>query len=627
MIKGAAYSARRRTLRSLWIIFGLLSGALTIAPARAQDVQVASRTPGDQVLSQATLPAVLSTEDIARYRRIFALQEKGHWRDANREIAKLDDRLLLGDVLAQRYRSRSYYTSYAELVAWLRRYGDEPDAKWLYALALKRRPHGAPLPPRPTIVTASAASDDDLAPTPLPGVTGRRLQTLLPAEAHHAAALRREISDLAADHPRRAEHLLTSKAALVLLDARTRDDLRSAIAEGYLAQGEPQQALTMSAGNQTAAYAPIANWNAGLAAWRLGRLNEARRHFQALARSRGQSPWVKSAAAFWAARVELRARRPENYGYWLRIAAENARTFYGLLARHLLGVDHTQSFDADPFTEFDAQLVVGTKAGRRVLALLEVGEDAIAAAELRQLAARSSPTLLQSLVALADRANLPGASIRLAGLLADIDANGREIALYPVPHWRPLGGFTIDRALLYALMRQESRFAPRARSKAGALGLMQLMPATARAMARRTGAPLSRHGKTVRAALKHPRYNLMLAQEYVKLLLNNPHIRDNLIRFAVAYNLGPTAMTRWAAAHPEYRDDPLLFLESVPSKQTRVFTMKVLTNYWTYRERLGQPTPGLDALAAGKWPTYIALDDTTTQSAALAEDDGQNAQD
>ena len=624
MTRGISHFSARRTLHSLWIIFALAPSPLIAPFANAQELHTASLTPGDQVLSEANIPSVLSAEDLAHYRHIFASQQSGRWQEADREIAALHDRLLLGEVLAQRYRATNYHASYQELVAWLQRYGDEPDAKAIYALAVKRHPAGAAPPPRQSTANASFDGDDALlSPAPTPGWVGRALQTLLPSDAHRAEALRREISDLAGPDPRRAEQLLASKDAKLLIDSATRDNLRSAIAAGYLAQGEPQAALTMSAGNETAAYAPIANWNAGLAAWRLGRLDEARGHFQALARSPGQSGWVKSAAAFWAARVELKARRPENYGYWLRIAAENPRTFYGLLARHLLGVDRDPSFDADPFTQFDAQLIVGLEGGRRVLGLIALGVDELAADELRQLAAHATSSLLQSLAALADRANLPGASLRLAGLLGDSEGNSREVALYPVPRWEPIGGFSVDRALIYALMRQESQFSPTARSEMGALGVMQLMPSTARSMAQLTGAPLgARNSKTERRNLNDPEYNMMLAQEYVKVLLHDTHIRNNLILFAASYNQGPGATEHWEATHPEYRDDPLLFMESMPSQQARVYTLRVLTNYWIYRQRLGQPMPDLDALAAGQWPTYTPLDSATTQSAALEPGDG-----
>ena len=93
----------------------------------------------------------------------------------------------------------------------------------------------------------------------------------------------RQIRDLAATAPRRAELLLAGREAKRLLDGDARAALRTVIAQSYLAAGEAQEALVMSAAPQSADYAPIAHWNAGLAAWRLGRLDEARAHFQALA--------------------------------------------------------------------------------------------------------------------------------------------------------------------------------------------------------------------------------------------------------------------------------------------------------------------------------------------------------
>ena len=611
--------------RHLWIILGLTLTLSSAPAALAADVQTAELTPGNLVLREANLPTVLSQTDIALYQRIFKLQDDDRWQEADRVLAQLHDKLLAGTVLAQRYRDSSYRTSYAELLHWLERYADEPDAKAIYSLALARHPKGAALPPKPAANTVLPAVSDESGIEPRvddPLFVKQDKKTLLPAAARRAAALRKEIHGLAADAPRKAELLLAGNEAKDLIDTAARDQLRASIAEGYLAQGEAQQALALSAATETNAYQSLTNWNAGLAAWRLGQLDEARRRFQAVARSASQSSWVKSAAAFWAARVELRARRPENYAYWLRAAAENPRTFYGILARRLLGMSLAVSFDADRFTEFDAQLVAGTEAGRRILALLAVDQRELAAAEVTQLAANGSGTLLQSLAALADCANLPAVSLQLAAVLANADGRTHDIALYPVPRWQPLGGFTVDRALIFALMRQESQFLTDAKSQVGAAGLMQLMPATARSMAERAGVSLNSHNrKAERKALNDPETNLLLAQEYVQTLMRDSRIKGNLILFAVAYNHGPTATARWAAAQPALRDDPLLFLESVPWAESRVYAMRVLTNYWIYRLRLNQPTPALDALAAGHWPTYIAQDGT-----AVA-DNGRHAQD
>ena len=609
MIGSGTFFDTKKALRSLWIILGFAL-TLPVKPAAAADFKTAALTPATAALREADLPRVLSLSDAAHYRRSFALQQSGHWREADAELAEVSDRLLLGTVLGQRYRNPAYRASYGELVQWLSRYGDLPDAKAIYAMALQRRTKDSPAPPRPIEAAASHGIDDgEIGPHPADPLLRRDGHAVIPAVARRAAALSREIRSIAVHEPRKAELLLAGPEARAIIDPPVRDQLRAAIAEAYLSLGEAQQALTMSATNETAAYAPVANWNAGLAAWRLGRLDEARTRFQAVARSASQSSWTKSAAAFWSARVELRAHRPENYAYWLRVAAENPRTLYGLLAQRLLGIDHNLSFDADRFSEFDAQLVRGTEAGRRILALLTIDQRDLAAAELHQLAAHATPTLLQSLAALADRGNLPAASLELAAVLANTDGRSHDLALYPVPRWQPLGGFTVDRALMFGLMRQESQFVPHARNQSGATGLMQLMPATARSMAERAGVPLKNAGaKAERDVLNDPETNLLLAQEYVELLLKDPHIKGNLILFAVAYNHGPAGVARWQEARPEYRDDPLLFLESVPWTESRIFAQRVLTNYWIYRLRLGQPTRDLDALAAGHWPTYIALD-------------------
>ena len=588
-------------------MFAALPGTLATLPissARAESVRTASLTPGDERLRETDLPALLSADDAQRYRRIFALQDAGRWAEADQLMRGLDDRLLLGAVEAQRYLAKRYHASYGELARWLQAHADEPEAKAIYALALHRRPRGAPAPARPTnaVLPVRGFDDEDDA-------AGER--RLSPGQRRQARQLRTEIRALARSEPRRAELTLAGYDAKQLLTTAQRDELRTVIAAGYLAAGKPHEALMLSAAAHSPAYAAAANWQAGLAAWRLGRYAEAGAHFQAVVRMPGQSKWTVSAAAYWAARVELRDRHPELFSYWLGIAAEHAHTFYGLLARRTLGIDTPLDFENAPFNGTDIGALEAVPAGRRALALLQVGETGRAEAELRVLAPHARAQLLEALVAVADRANMPGLSLQLAARASEGGRLRRDHALYPVPRWTPLGGFTVDRALLFAVMRQESQFSPRVRSEAGALGLMQLMPATARAMALRTGVRLARGAHSAeREALTEPELNLALAQEYIVSLIEQEHIGNNLVLIAAAYNSGPGAVQRWEAT-PELRRDPLLFIESIPSRQTRVFTERVLANYWIYRQRLGQPSPDLDALAAGQWPTYTALDTTT----------------
>ena len=600
-----------RTWAGLGVFVALaavLPGSLTtLSPsAAAQSVRTSALTPGTELLREADLPSVLAPSEAQRYRHIFGLQGTGQWAAADRDIAALKDNLLLGAVEAQRYLHPHRRPRYAELSRWLARHADEPNAKAIYVLALKHRPADAAAPTKPIVaplVVRDLGDEAGDAPAAAPA-QGKSLTAL---DQRRADILQEEVRGLAFADPRRAERALNSAEAKRLLDADATDQLRIVVAEGYLAAGQAQQALALSATAQGAAYAPAAHWQAGLAAWRLGRLGEARGHFQAVARAQGVSSRATAAAAYWAARVELRSGRPELFTYWLGVAAEHPRTFYGLLARHTLGVDTAFDFESNPFTESDAQHLLDAPAGRRALALLQVGETLRAEAELRALAPRASAALIEAMVGIADRANMPALSLQLAGLIGEGGVRLHH-ALYPVPRWTPVGGFTVDRALVFAVMRQESQFLTDAKSYAGALGVMQLMPATAHAMARRAGVRLvGRDRRNMRDALADPELNMALAQEYITELMQNARIKRNLLLLAAAYNCGPGALQRWQS-DPQLRKDPLLFVESIPSHQTRIFTERVLANYWIYRLRLGQKLPDLDALAAGEWPTYTALD-------------------
>ena len=105
--------------------------------------------PRAETASGFTLPRVLSAADIDRYRKIEDLQEAGNWRAADKVIAQLENRILMGHVKFQRYmHPRKYRSKYSELKQWLDDYADHPDADRVYALALKRRPKGYKAPRR-----------------------------------------------------------------------------------------------------------------------------------------------------------------------------------------------------------------------------------------------------------------------------------------------------------------------------------------------------------------------------------------------------------------------------------------------------------------------------------------------
>ncbi len=250
-------------------------------------------------------------------------------------------------------------------------------------------------------------------------------------------------------------------------------------------------------------------------------------------------------------------------------------------------------------------------ATRRAVALAQVGQGAFAEEEIRKLAARASPDSIYALAALAEAMRLPGAQMRVAQQLRLIDGRRHDGALYPLPAWQPAGGFTMSRALIYAIVRAESAFDSEARSSAGARGLMQLMPGTAAVVADASGVTYQGSG-----SLYEPGVNLAVGQAWLQMLAGSPMAGQSVIHLLVAYNAGEGRLADWLAnqLHP-VRDDPLLFIESIPGRETRTYVKKVLANLWAYRARLGQPSPSLRALAENRWPDLELPSDGGSQHA------------
>ena len=346
---------------------------------------------------------------------------------------------------------------------------------------------------------------------------------------------------------------------------------------------------------------PERHWPAGFAAWRAGRIEVAARHFETLARAEHAHPAERGRAAFWAARANLKLGRAGRFVPLLEIAAKRPRDFYGHLARAVLGRSTTFFFDPG-FARGDAFARLRQEpGGRRALALAQIERLDLAKEEIQELARGADQELVTALIMLADALDLPATQVRLANGLA-VEGHYLHGALYPVPTWQPWTGFSVDRALLLAIARAESGFDPDAESHVGAQGLMQLMPQTAEGIARIAALQPPAEGD-----LHEPETNLAFGQAYVEHLLNMRGIGDNLIFVLASYNAGPGRALHWQRTLGA-ADDPLLFLESIPTTETRVYIKTVLANLWTYRARLAQGQPSLGDLARGHWPVYVGLD-------------------
>jgi soluble lytic murein transglycosylase-like protein len=535
--------------------------------------------------------AVLSPDDVLRYSEIFRVDDEAQWARADAVIKQVENPVLIGHALADRYLYPNYKPSFADLRNWLAKYADLPEADKIYTLALKHKRPGDQWPAKPVHVDLKFPQYPEESTVPdRAGTKERRAVT----------AIQRQVRLMTAhEQPSKAQAFLESGKNQKVLTALETDEMRVWIANSYFLQHVDDKAFALAhdVAERNRTSLPFADWTAGLASWRLNKIDMAQRHFEAVAHSTSLRRWNRTAGAYWAARANLVAKKPELVTADLQIAASEPTTFYGLLALRQLGQRPNFNWNLPAVTHADYARALNIPAVRRAVALGQVGEIDMADQEMRRGHAQASSDLDCALIALSAQYDLPGAQLHVA---ENSTAAGLDGARYPIPPYVPRDGFTIDRALLYAFMRQESRFKPQAKSGVGAQGLMQIMPKTAVHIANDKTLLRPRN----REKLYDPGYNLALAQNYITSLLRSVEPRGNLFMLAAAYNSGPGNARRWANDMASDNDDPLMFIESIPARETRIYVERVLANMWIYRYRMGENVPSLDQVASGEWPIY-----------------------
>ncbi len=350
-------------------------------------------------------------------------------------------------------------------------------------------------------------------------------------------------------------------------------------------------------------------WSYGLEAWRNGKKSDAAKFFSSLVdKQKDLSDWQYSAASFWAYRSFSALGDKEKSDYYLKEAASNPRVFYGILAYKQLD----KPLDLD--TEFvninseDVKKLYGKAKIQRIIALAQSGLNERAEVQLRLLFPSADKQEKWMMLSLANKLHLASSQISMA---KQLENNDRQLDMlkYPIPAWKPVGGFNIDPDLIYALMRQESGFHSSAISSGGALGLMQLMPQTARKM--QNAVVNDEISKSLN--ISEPVLNITLGERYVEHLLNNSLVNNNLFYMLAAYNAGPKRLKEWQD-NISYNDDPLLFVESIPYSETRHYILQVMTNYWIYSELDGKDNQSISYILHGNWPTYFPLNTPVADS-------------
>ena len=558
------------------------------------------------ILADVAGAEVLSEKDRKLYEDIFSLQDELKFWKADIKIKKLDNKILLPYVYAERYLHPQYYSKTDELNEWLKKYRYNVDAQRIYNLSVKKK--GRPPIKKPkkydSMPRGGSCHITDMR-DPVESLNNYNVRVKKGDVKRAKTLMRRIYRALKNGKTLTAKKYIESKEVKDSFADYDYEMARNALAFAYYIDGRDDLAKENAEKviNKYGDRIPLAFWVYGLASYRGGEYEKALDVFKRMTLLRTKLKGMISAGAFFASRSALKIGKYDEVNSLLKIAAEYPFTFYGVIAKRALGhirnIDfYDQAFENDDLPE----LKKDSLELREILALTELGKKESAYRQFKHLYLRSNLEKRKMLAGFAKKHDLMAMFDRLTLERGRLSTDDDDLTYYPVPQWQPHNGWQVDKALIFAFMRQESCFNAKAKSGAGARGLMQIMPKTAALLAKEL-----KIKDWNRSRLFNPEDNITLGQRYIEKLLNLPSIKGNIFFTAIAYNAGPGNLVRWRK-RDNYRSDPLLFIESIPSSETRDFVKKVTSNFWIYRDLLNKSNASLDAVVAGDWPLYTGLD-------------------
>lgn len=281
---------------------------------------------------------------------------------------------------------------------------------------------------------------------------------------------------------------------------------------------------------------------------------------------------------YWRARALAASDKPEEAARIYRRAAEE-RSLWGFLAAERIGAPYRLAHRPTPATGEKLARIAQSPAGQRISELRALGRDLDIRRELRWLTRNMEREDLMAAAVLAESWGLRDLAIftlAKSGFWDDLEL--RFPIAYPDLVRQQAAATGIDESWIFAVLRQESAFNPGAVSPAGALGLMQLMPATARDLARSLGEP-----HPSRRQLLDPARNIRLGSTYLARM--HRRFDGNPVPATAAYNAGPGRVSSWLPAAPMDAD---LWIATIPFRETRGYVRRVLAYRLLYDHRLGR---------------------------------------
>lgn len=359
---------------------------------------------------------------------------------------------------------------------------------------------------------------------------------------------------------------------------------RRVLSRELVDQGDMKTAYRIVAAHagETAANAADAEFHAGWYALRgLNDPATAAKHFERIA-GLAQGPISLSRAYYWLGRAAAAGGPGSARDYFSR-AAGYGTTFYGQLAgervgRQVLNIAHPQPSATD-HRNFSSR-----EAVRAIRRLQQAGYQRYADTLYRDLAGQlSSPGELALLAAMAEKQGNHFLALKVGKIAGarGIDVGALSHPLGVIPETADISGS--GKALAYAIARQESEFNIGAVSSAGARGLLQLMPATARQLADKAGMTFSQARLTTDAG-----YNATLGAAFLGEQLGR--FDGSYVLTFAGYNAGPGRAAQWVARYGDPRgkdiDAVVDWIERIPYTETRSYVQRVMENYEVYKMRI-----------------------------------------
>jgi soluble lytic murein transglycosylase len=323
-----------------------------------------------------------------------------------------------------------------------------------------------------------------------------------------------------------------------------------------------------------------AEWLAGWIALRfLHQYEEAFVHFKRLFKE-VRYPVSQSRAAYWAGRAADAANETTIATQWYRVAAAHGTRFYGQLAAgHLAPAERSKLPPETPPSEADVATFQNRELVRLIQRLGQLGERKLAKSFLSNIIRKNDDPANWVLVGrLAHAVGRQDYAVHASRYAL---RQGVVLTSAGYPKLQTQTNAELDPALVHALIRQESAFDDKAISRAGARGLMQLMPTTALRVARKLKIRYSRGRLT-----QDPAYNIQLGQAYLKRMLDK--FDGSIILALSAYNAGPRSAARWVRQNGEPGPnvlDMVDWIEQIPYTETRNYVQRVLENRTVYHGR------------------------------------------